>query len=151
MCLNENVRMQFSLLLSDLTCDVFEKSPFTICFSFIKQTLPTFNIDSMFIIVYIENMYQIFKTENYLKWFKKLRDSTAKYAIILRIERLKNGNFGDSKNVGEKVFELRIDTGKGYRVYFTNKDKEIIILLAGGNKSTQETDIQKAKELAKEV
>ena len=83
----------------------------------------------MFIIVYIIGMYQIFKTENYLKWFKKLRDNTAKYAIILRIERLKNGNFGDSKSVGEKVFELRIDTGKGYRVYFTNKDKEIIILL----------------------
>ena len=105
----------------------------------------------MFIIVYIIGMYQIFKTENYLKWFKKLRDNTAKYAIILRIERLKNGNFGDSKSVGEKVFELRIDTGKGYRVYFTNKDKEIIILLVGRNKSTQETDIQKAKELAKEV
>ena len=59
----------------------------------------------MFIIVYIIGMYQIFKTENYLKWFKKLRDNTAKYAIILRIERLKNGNFGDSKSVGEKVFE----------------------------------------------
>ncbi len=58
----------------------------------------------MFIIVYIIGMYQIFKTENYLKWFKKLRDNTAKYAIILRIERLKNGNFGDSKSVGEKVF-----------------------------------------------
>ena len=105
----------------------------------------------MSIIVYIKVMYEIFKTENYLKWFKKLRDKTAKYAITLRIERLKNGNFGDSKNVGEKVFELRIDIGKGYRVYFTNKDKEIIILLVGGNKSTQETDIQKAKELAKDV
>ena len=58
----------------------------------------------MFIIIYIIGMYQIFKTENYLKWFKKLRDNTAKYAIILRIERLKNGNFGDSKSVGEKVF-----------------------------------------------
>ena len=79
----------------------------------------------MFIIVYIENMYKVFKTESYLKWFKKLRDSTAKYAIILRIERLKNSNFGDSKSVGEKVFELRIDTEKGYIVYFTNKDKEI--------------------------
>lgn len=59
-----------------------------------------------------------------------MRDNTAKYAIILRIERLKNGNFGDSKSVGEKVFELRIDTGKGYRVYFTNKDKEIITELS---------------------
>lgn len=62
----------------------------------------------MFIIVYIKNMYQIFKTENYLKWFKKLRDNTAKYAIILRIERLKNGNFGDSKSVGEKVLNCEL-------------------------------------------
>ena len=86
----------------------------------------------MSIIVYIKVMYEIFKTENYLKWFKKLRDKTAKYVITLRIERLKNGNFGDSKNVGEKVFELRIDIGKGYRVYFTNKEKEVILLLIGG-------------------
>ena len=107
--------------------------------------------DNVFIIVYIKVMYEIFKTENYLKWFKKLRDKTAKYVITLRIERLKNGNFGDSKNVGEKVFELRIDIGKGYRVYFTNKEKEVILLLIGGNKSTQEKDIKKAKELASEV
>lgn len=76
---------------------------------------------NMSIIVYIKVIYEIFKTENYLKWFKKLRDKTVKYVITLRIERLKNGNFGDLKNVGEKVFELRIDIEKRYRVYFTNK------------------------------
>lgn len=109
------------------------------------------SFDNMSIIVYNKDMYEIFKTENYLKWFKKLRDKTAKYVITLRIERLKNGNFGDSKCVGEKVFELRIDIGKGYRVYFTNKEKEVILLLIGGNKSSQEKDIKKAKELASEV
>lgn len=96
-------------------------------------------------------MYEIFQTEKYLKWFKKLRDNAAKYAIILRIERLKNGSFGDSKSVGGKVFELRIDIGKGYRVYFTNRENRIILLLIGGNKATQEKDIKKAKELASEV
>lgn len=96
-------------------------------------------------------MYEIFQTEKYLKWFKKLRDNAAKFAITLRIERLKNGSFGDSKSVGDKVFELRIDIGKGYRVYFTNRENKIILLLIGGNKATQEKDIKKAKELASEV
>lgn len=96
-------------------------------------------------------MYEIFQTEKYLKWFKKLRDNAAKYAITLRIGRLKNGSFGDSKSVGDKVFELRIDIGKGYRVYFTNRENKIILLLIGGNKATQEKDIKKAKELASEV
>lgn len=94
-------------------------------------------------------MYRILQTESYTKWFKKLRDERAKFAIGQRIIRMKSGNFGDSKNVGEKVFELRIDIGKGYRVYFTNNGNEIVILLVGGNKSTQEKDIKKAKELAK--
>ena len=96
-------------------------------------------------------MYEILQTEKYLKWFKKLRDNAAKYAITLRISRLKNGSFGDSKSIGDKVFELRIDIGKGYRVYFTNKENKIILLLIGGNKATQEKDIKKAKELASEV
>ncbi|MBO6176576.1 MAG: type II toxin-antitoxin system RelE/ParE family toxin [Treponema sp.] len=95
-------------------------------------------------------MYKVLQTETYKKWFKKLRDNVAKYALGHRIERLKAGNFGDSKTVGDGVFELRIDVGKGYRVYFMNKDKEIIILLVGGDKSTQDEDIKAAKKMAKE-
>ena len=95
-------------------------------------------------------MYTVFQTETYRKWFKKLRDSMAKYALGQRIERLKMGNFGDSKTVGDSVFELRIDVGKGYRVYFKNKGNEIVILLVGGDKSTQDEDIKTAKKMAKD-
>lgn len=68
----------------------------------------------------------------------------------MRIERMKNGNFGDSKTLGEGVFELRVDVGKGYRVYFKNNGKEIVILLVGGDKSSQDKDIKTAKKMAKE-
>ena len=84
-------------------------------------------------------MYKILQTETYKKWFKKLKDQTAKFAIGQRLERMKVGNFGDSKTVGE-----------GYRVYFTNDGKEIIILLVGGNKTSQDSDIKTAKKMAKE-
>ena len=68
----------------------------------------------------------------------------------MRIERMKSGNFGDSKTLGEGVFELRVDVGKGYRVYFKNNGKEIVILLVGGDKSSQDKDIKTAKKMAKE-
>ena len=95
-------------------------------------------------------MYKVLQTETYKKWFKKLRDNLAKQNITMRIERLKLGNFGDSKTVGDGVFELRIDVGKGYRVYFKNTGNEIVILLVGGDKSTQDEDIKTAKKMAKE-
>ena len=95
-------------------------------------------------------MYKVLQTETYKKWFKKFRDNVAKQSITWRIERMKNGNFGDSKTVGSGVFELRIDVGKGYRVYFKNNGKEIIILLVGGDKSTQEADIKTAKKMAED-
>ena len=100
--------------------------------------------------VYSEYVYKVLQTETYKKWFRKLRDDVAKRNITLRIERMKNGNFGDSKTIGEGVFELRIDVGKGYRVYFKNNGKEIIILLVGGSKSSQDVDIKTAKKMAKE-
>ena len=95
-------------------------------------------------------MVKVVQTETSKKWFKKLKDYTAKFAIGQRIERMQQGNFGDSKSVGDGVFELRVDVGKGYRVYFTNDGKEIVILLVGGDKSTQDSDIAKAKKMAKE-
>lgn len=95
-------------------------------------------------------MYKVLQTETYKKWFKKLRDNVAKQSITWRIERMKNGNFGDSKTVGGGIYELRIDVGKGYRVYFKNNGKEIIILLVGGDKSTQEADIKTAKKMAED-
>ena len=71
-------------------------------------------------------------------------------AVARRIERMEHGNFGDVKSVGTSIFELRITTGPGYRVYFTKREEKIIILLVGGDKSTQPKDIERAKKLLKE-
>ena len=72
-------------------------------------------------------------------------------AVARRIERMEHGNFGDVKSIGASISELRIQTGPGYRVYFTKKEEQIIILLVGGNKSTQAKDIEKAKKILKDM
>jgi putative addiction module killer protein len=90
----------------------------------------------------------------YKKWIRNLRDERARYRINARIERLKQGNPGDVKPVGEGVSEMRIDYGAGYRVYYKttagcqDTGKEIIILLCGGDKTTQQADINRAKKIA---
>ena len=95
-------------------------------------------------------MFIIKETKIFSKWLLKLKDIRGKVAIFRRIKRVKEGNFGDHKSVGDGVSELRITIGAGYRVYYTKKGEEIIILLVGGDKSTQSKDIEKAKKLAKE-
>jgi putative addiction module killer protein len=92
---------------------------------------------------------EIWETETFQKWFLGLRDIRAKRRIDMRIKRLAIGNPGDAAPVGEGISEMRIFYGPGYRVYFKDTGKEIIILLCGGDKSTQSKDIEKAKELAK--
>ena len=96
-------------------------------------------------------MYLIKQTEVFSKWLTKLKDIRGKVSVLRRIERLREGNFGDHKPVGDEVSELRITTGPGYRVYYTKKKDEVIILLIGGDKSTQDQDILKAKQLQKEL
>ena len=96
-------------------------------------------------------MYMIKQTDVFSKWLTKLKDIQAKVSILRRIERVREGNFGDYKSIGSDVSELRITTGPGYRIYYTKKDDEIVILLVGGDKSTQSKDIQKAKQLAEEL
>jgi putative addiction module killer protein len=83
------------------------------------------------------------------KWFKKLRDSNAIYRIDKRIQRLAEGNPGDVEPIGEGCSEMRIDYGPGYRVYYKDTGMEIIILLCGGDKRTQQADITKARKIAK--
>lgn len=95
--------------------------------------------------------YIIQQTKSFAQWHVALRDMRAKIAIARRIERASAGNLGDVKPVGEGVSEMRIDVGAGYRVYFITRDRTIIILLVGGDKSTQPADIKQAKTLAKEV
>ena len=93
-------------------------------------------------------MFFIEKTEEFDKWLKKLKDLRAKAKILFRIQKLETEeHFGDAKFVGEGIRELRINYAKGYRVYFKEKNGKIIILLIGGDKSTQQKDIQKAKEI----
>jgi len=96
-------------------------------------------------------MNSIRKTAAYEDWYAKLRDQNAKARIDVRIRRLELGNPGTVEPVGEGVSELKIDYGPGYRVYFVQKGKNIVILLCGGDKSTQAKDIKAALKLAKEV
>ena len=95
--------------------------------------------------------YIVEQTESFAKWHFALRDLRARTAISRRIERAENGNLGDIKPVGGDVSEMRIDVGAGYRVYFTLRGGLFVLLLAGGDKSTQQADIQRAVKLAKEV
>ena len=95
-------------------------------------------------------MYLVKQTDIFSKWLLKLRDNKGKASVIRRIKRIKVGNFGDHKSLGDDVSELRITTGPGYRVYYTQRGDEIIILLVAGEKSTQSKDIAKAKMMAKE-
>jgi putative addiction module killer protein len=96
-------------------------------------------------------MIETRKTVVYAKWIDGLRDVTARARILVRVERLTRGNPGDVKPVGEGVSEMRIKYGPGYRVYFKQSGQQLIVLLAGGNKSTQPEDIQKAIELARNL
>jgi putative addiction module killer protein len=96
-------------------------------------------------------MIEVRQTEVYAQWFAALRDRQARARIDVRIRRLSMGNPGDVKPIGKGVSELRIDYGPGYRVYFVQRGDTLIILLAGGDKSTQDQDIKVALDLAKNL
>lgn len=94
---------------------------------------------------------EVRRTEVFAQWLDGLADMRARARVQARIERLAMGNAGDVKPVGEGVSELRIDYGPGYRVYFTKVEREIVILLAGGDKRTQDEDIKVALRLARNL
>ena len=96
-------------------------------------------------------MIEVRKTEVFAKWLDALNDIRARARILVRIERLSAGNPGDVKQVGEGVSELRIDYGPGYRVYFKKHGRQVVILLAGGDKRTQVKDIKTALRIAKNL
>ena len=93
-------------------------------------------------------MYWIEKTVEFDKWLRKLKDLRAKAKILYRIQKLESEEyFGDCKPVGDGISEMRINYAKGYRVYFKEKESKIVILLIGGDKSSQQKDIEKAKKI----
>jgi putative addiction module killer protein len=95
-------------------------------------------------------MPMVRQTETFSAWLKDLRDLRGKAKIVARIQRLEDGNPGDVAPVGDGVSEMRIHFGPGYRVYFVNRGGELIVLLCGGDKSSQTRDIEAAKKLAQE-
>jgi len=96
-------------------------------------------------------MRSVQTTEIFDAWFVGLKDRQALVRIQVRIDRAERGNFGDVKPVAEGVSEMRIDFGPGYRVYFTQRGLELVILLAGGDKATQAKDVKTALQLAREL
>lgn len=97
-------------------------------------------------------MYIIEKTNEFDKWLRKLKDLRAKAKILFRLQKLENDeHFGDCESVGNGIRELKINYSKGYRIYFYESDGKIIILLIGGDKSSQQRDIEKAKDLLKRI
>lgn len=93
-------------------------------------------------------MFEILQTDEFAKWLKRMRDANARARINVRIRRISlTGNFGDAKPVGNGIYELRIDYGPGYRVYYSHRGKKVILLLIGGDKSSQQKDIDTAKRL----
>ena len=96
-------------------------------------------------------MYKVKQSSHFVKWLDALKDLRGKIAIVRRIERVGHGNFGDVKSVGAGVSELRVTVGPGYRVYFAKFEDKLIVLLVGGDKSTQSKDIAKAKTLLEEI
>lgn len=95
-------------------------------------------------------MFEIYQSTTFKDWLSGLRDRQAKTRIQVRIDRLALGNPGDVKPVGEGISELRIDYGPGYRVYFVRRGAVVIVLLAGGDKRTQDVDIDRAIAIARE-
>lgn len=96
----------------------------------------------------IYGMRTVIASRIFDQWMRGLRDHVGKATIAKRIDRLAQGHAGDAKSVGDGVTELRVHVGPGYRVYFTEREGLLIVLLCGGNKSTQSKDIAKAKRMA---
>lgn len=97
-------------------------------------------------------MFFIEKTIEFDKWLRKLKDLKARAKILFRIQKLENDeHFGDYRPVGDGILELRINFAKGFRIYFKEKEGKVIVLLIGGDKSTQQKDIEKAKEIWKKL
>jgi len=93
-------------------------------------------------------MVEVHQTEEFSGWLQRLKDANAAARIIGRIRRMEMGNPGDTRSVGQGVLEMRIDYGPGYRIYYVRRGAQIVILLCGGDKRTQQQDIKRAQKMA---
>lgn len=101
--------------------------------------------------VLYEGQYRLEQTSDFADWLTELRDTAGRARILKRLRRVADGNLGDVKAIGDSVHELRMFHGPGYRAYFMHRGNVLIILLAGGDKGSQERDIAKAKEMARQI
>ncbi len=95
--------------------------------------------------------FEIITTSIFDKWLRSIKSKQHRARIFTRLDNIQRGNFGDHKNIGQQLFELRFFFGPGYRVYYTIKDKTVVFLLCGGDKSSQQKDIKRAKEIVTEL
>ena len=95
--------------------------------------------------------YEVIKSATFLNWLKGLRDRNARARIAVRIDRIEEGNFGDHRSVGGGVSEIRVNVGQGYRIYYTIRNRTVVILLCGGDKSSQRRDIRRARQMESEL
>jgi putative addiction module killer protein len=93
-------------------------------------------------------MIEVRQTEEFSSWLRRLRDANAVARIVGRVRRMEMGNAGDFKSVGGGILEMRIDYGPGYRIYYAHRGEQIVLLLCGGDKRTQQQDIKRAQKLA---
>lgn len=93
-------------------------------------------------------MIEVRQTQEFSAWLHRLKDANAVARIVARIRRLERGNSGDTRSVGKGILEMRIDYGPGYRIYYLHRGTQIVILLCGGDKRTQQQDIKQAQTLA---
>ena len=96
-------------------------------------------------------MVEVRQTREFAGWLHRLRDANAVARIVARIRRMEMGNPGDAKSVGPGILEMRIDYGPGYRIYYVHRGAQIVTLLCGGDKRTQQQDIKRAKKLAEKL
>ncbi|HLV07026.1 MAG TPA: type II toxin-antitoxin system RelE/ParE family toxin [Croceibacterium sp.] len=108
-------------------------------------------IDNSSHVLYKGQTFHLLETDKFHSWLGSLKDRRAMARIVDRLKRASNGNFGDVKSVGSGVSEMRIDCGPGYRVYFFRRGKELVVLLCGGDKKSQSSDIATAVRMKEEI
>ncbi len=107
-------------------------------------------LDVLYFINYNMSMYEIIQSATFSKWLSEIKDQQTRMRILVRLDRAMFGNFGDTEPVGEGLSELRIHYGPGYRLYYLQRDMRVV-MLCGGDKASQQRDIEKAKKIAKKM